>query len=138
KPLPLWSADNLESGRPDFSGAGSLQGWRFWPLGPPTPLQSAFNFVPDSDRRFTALGFGPDGKAVLTAFARKGGTRGGAFVQLQDAATGAVLGQLLDVPQGYQAVFSPDGKTVLTAADRPDSAGMPQGKETILQRWEVG
>src|SRR5262249_46165559 len=67
------------------------------------------------------------------------------LVQLQEAATGQPVGELLDVLDGREAAFSADGKTVVTAAaawvketDPKGQALHTRSRDSTLQLWEAG
>jgi WD40 repeat protein len=93
---------------------------RFWdvatrrPLGEPILLREARG----DSRLLDRLDFSPDGKRLVT-FRAPGGRERVLGIRLWEVPTGKPIGELLDTNHVRTAVFSPDGKTLLTGSDEP-------------------
>src|SRR5260370_15812527 len=79
---------------------------------------------------FATLTLSPDGKQVAS--------QGDVGLRVWDAATGKPLDWLRPTPSVKAAVFTPDGKMLLTATNPPDPRATPSQARWLIQHWEEG
>jgi WD40 repeat protein len=81
---------------------------------------------------FARVSFSPDGKVLIST--------GDCGLCLWDVATGKQMSWSPDAARIRAAVFSPDGKRLITQADRPreNQSGDPFQVNCLIEHWEVG
>ncbi|MBL7487818.1 TIR domain-containing protein [Frankia sp. AgB1.9] len=113
-------ATTTDTEEPGDEVGGRLQIWDLTHPGRPTRLGSA-----DDDQSFTAVTFSPDGRTIATTSSseNQGTDNTGGRLRLWDVTDPHVPARTASVDAKYSvltAVFSPDGRTLVTSTDTGD------------------